>query len=329
MGKLYCNILRLKQDISVFSVNPVLDAFNLDDCSKLDSDYYSDNFIRKKIDECLNLLDDIGLDYSPKFNSAYEKYNEAVIYYYSKNKFQFYPIKEGKNPTPDFEIIFTGDISSGIYLEVKALSYLQGSLNYMAAQDEGLNSRVKTEEQLKSGKKITFSELIISPYQKNGKQPTKRELIEIFIEKIKQNIKKEQYDLGETILLVDTKQLVLGSRWADSAIALYQEKLCQSIASGLLWHVAFGKIGNMIFQPIEFEGSKNTDGLLGKDGILSEHDFIKGLIFVVYENFEIRKNIGFYRNEEQDCNSAKFINDFCDFWNDDKNSEAWKYLQDN
>jgi hypothetical protein len=326
--KLYCTILGLKQDISLYSVNPVLDAFNLDDCSKLDSEYYSDEFIRKKVDECLKLLNGIGLDFNPKFNSAYEIYNEAVIYFYFKNRFQIQPIKEEKYSTPDFHIKLKKNKNDELYLEVKALSYLQGSLNYLAAQKDGLNSRVSTENQLKSGKQITFSEMIISPFQKDGSQPTKRELIEIYIEKIKQNIKENQYKFGESILLVDTKQLLLGSRLTDSAVALYQERLCQSIASGLLWHVAFGNIGNMIYQPIEFEGAKNTAGLLEKEGILSEHKFIKGLIFVVYENFEIRKNIGFYRYDEQDCIAAEFINDFCDFWNDDNNSEAWKYLQE-
>ncbi|NCO46472.1 MAG: hypothetical protein GW890_08790, partial [Vibrio sp.] len=99
--------------------------------------------------------------------------------------------------------------------------------------------------------RIAFSETIISPFLKNNKIPTTRELIEIYIDKVNNNIKKGQFEERDTILFVDIKQLLLGSLWNQSAIAFYQEKLTKSIVSGVLWNTAFGKENNLILKPIE------------------------------------------------------------------------------
>lgn len=324
---LYDRILKLKQDTSSLTINPVLDAFNLDECRKLDNLYSRNLFIKDKIDNCLNYLKNLLVDFNPSYKSAYEEYNEAIVYTDLIKKCSANRIPESTKPTPDFEAIGSGDYPFKIYIEVKALSFLDGNLNYKEAQQSSLKSNISIESQLKAGKKIASSESIISPLLKNGIEPSTRGVIEIYIDKINNNIKSGQYSLGETILLIDIKQLTLGCGWDESSVAYYQDKIMKSIASGVLWHTAFGRIGEMIYKPIEFEGKPNTDSPMTKNGILVDHDFIKGIVFSTYKNFNERKYVGFFRYKDQDSQAANFISNFCDLYNDEKNTEAWKVLK--
>lgn len=326
---LHDRILNLKQEISRLSTNPVLNVFNLDECKLLDNGYTNDAFIKEKVDSTLNLLKDLNVNFNPKYNSAYEEYNEAVIYLKIKAKYSnTNRIQETSSPTPDFHVISAGNCPFDINIELKSLSFLDGNLNYKNAQESGLDAHIRTEEQIKNGKRVAFSETIISPFLKNNKIPTTRELIEIYIDKVNNNIKKGQFEERDTILFVDIKQLLLGSLWNHSAVAFYQEKLTKSIVSGVLWNTAFGTENNLILKPIEFEGKNNIDSVLTKNGILLEHDYIKAIVFITYENFEERKFIGFIRQSDTSTQVMNLISEFCDFYNDDYNTEAWRVLNE-
>jgi hypothetical protein len=326
---LYNRLLQLKQETSTITTNPVLNAFNLDECRYLDSLYATDTFVKEKIDNCLSYLKDLSIDFSPGYRSAYEEFNEAIVYTDLLKKCQATRVSETATPTPDFNLVGTNENQFNIYAEVKAISFLDGNLNYIKAQQSSLEANISIEKQVQAGQNIVFGEAIISPFHKNGKLPSTRELIEIYIDKINNNIKPGQYLLGDTILLIDIKQLLLGSKWDESGVAFYQEGLLKSIASGVLWNAVFGHAGEMIYQPIEFEGKPNTDSPLEKNGILVDHKYITGLVFATYENFEDRKYVGFFRHDEQDKQSATFISLFCNFYNDEKNTQAWKVLQNN
>lgn len=320
-------ILKIKQETSSITNNPVIDAFNLDECKLLDSKAASDTFIKDKIDKCLNYLDKLKIDFNPSYKSAYEEYNEAITYVELSKKYQTNRIPETSTPTPDFKVESNGEFPFDIFVEAKALSFLDGNLNYIEAQKSSLEANISIEGQIQDGKKIAFGETIISPFLKRDKLPSTKELIDIYIDKINNNIKSGQYSLGDTVLLIDIKQLLLGSHWDESGIALYQEGLMKSIVSGVLWHTAFGQAGDTIYKPIEFEGKENIDSTLTKNGILVDNTFIKGLVFAVYKNFHERKYLGFFRCKEQDEQVANFISGFCDLHNDNKNTEAWRVLQ--
>lgn len=324
---LHDRILELKQEVPTITNNPVMDAFNLEECKYLDSQYSTDTFIKSKVDSCLNYLSNLKIDFNPSYKSAYEEYNEAMVYIDLYKKYTTTRIPEAKTPTPDFRLTDNGELPFDIYVEVKALSFLDGNLNYIEAQKSSLEANIAIEKQLNDGKQIAFGETIISPFLKRNKLPSTKDLIEIYIDKITNNIKIGQYALGDTVLLVDIKQLLVGSHWDESGIALYQEGQMKSIVSGVLWHVAFGQTGDMIYKPIEFEGKPNTDSQLTKNGILVDNSFIKGLVFATYKNFHERKYLGFFRYEEQEEQSANFISLFCDLHNDNKNTEAWRVLQ--
>lgn len=324
---LYDRVLRLKQETNSITTNPVMDAFNLEECKILDSKYATEPVIHEKVDKCLSYLQNLTVDFNPSYKSAYEEYNEAITYLELSKKLQTERIPEAATPTPDFRVTKTGDFSFDIYVEVKALSFLQGNLNYIEAQKSSLEAKIHVEKQIDEGKQIAFGEAIISPFLKRQKLPSTKELIEIYIDKITNNVKSGQYNLGDTVLLIDIKQLLLGSHWDESSVAVYQEAMMKSMVSGVLWHTAFGQAGTMIYKPIEFEGKENIDSPLTKNGILVDNAFIKGLVFATYKNFDERKYLGFYRHSEQDEQSCYFISTFCDLYNDDMNSQAWRVLQ--
>ncbi len=79
------------------------------------------------------------------------------------------------------------------------------------------------------------------------------------------------------------------------SIAISQESRHKSMVSGRLWYSAFGKLGERIFSPIEFEGADNIKGELGVEGILNNRDWIKALCFQTY-NVRREKNSGFLQS---------------------------------
>ncbi len=326
---LYEKVLKRKQDVSGITINPILDAINIEECQTLDTFYGSDAFIKDKIDKCIGVLDKLGIDFHPEYRTVYEEYSEAITYWELKKKYDVTRVPEAGTPTPDFHVkLTTGKYPFDIYAEVKTLSFLDGNLNYKEAEKSGVQAKISSEEQLKrEGATIGFGEAIISPFLKNNKLPTTTELIEIYIRKIENNIKEGQFDKGDTILMIDIKQLLLQSYWDESAIAIYQEGFTKSMVSGVLWNMAFGKENNLIYKPIDFEGKPNIDSPLTKNGILVDYPFVKGIVVAAYKNFQERKYIGFFRHEDHQKQIAHFITDFCEFYNDDLNTNAFRILQ--
>lgn len=94
-----------------FTCNPVMDAFNLDLCKVLDELAKNDKYVKRRLYKTIDLLNRTeGLDFNDYFRSAFEAYNEAVIYYLLKLKgVTINNIPEKKIPTPDFEVKFESE----------------------------------------------------------------------------------------------------------------------------------------------------------------------------------------------------------------------------
>jgi hypothetical protein len=168
---LHDRILELKLEVSSITNNPVLDAFNLIECKYLDSQYSANNFIKSKVDSCLIHLKNLKTDFNPSYRSAYEEYNEAMVYVDLSKKHTTIKIPEAKIPTPDFRLTDNSEFLFDIYVEVKALSFLERNLNYIEAQKSGLEANIAIEEQINNGKHIAFGEALISPFLKTPSYP--------------------------------------------------------------------------------------------------------------------------------------------------------------
>lgn len=330
---------KIKQDSNSVTHNPILDFFEQENLKQLDSEANNDSFIACKKKNILKLIKDINIDFDSKLKSAYDEYSEAITYLLFKNKFQKVErVKEEKGEkTPDFKIEFNSENNNNteeytIYAELKSMSFADGDLNYKNAMDGALKAKINIESQIKAGNKVAFGYHEIQPLHKSNKkyfQNSTRYAIETLIDKIQQNIKKEQYSLGDTILIVDLKQLTLPSYFKEGAVPIFQEQQFKSYMSGVQWNVAFGKKGHLIYKQIEFEGKENTDGELEKDGILIENNFIKAIVFLDYALSDKEpKIIGLHKQSCVNECVLEFLYQFCDFVNDDRNTNGFRLFEE-
>ena len=148
---LYDTVLKKKQEPSGIACNPIMDAFDLGLCKVLDELAVNDNFVKDRLHKTLNELSlTNGIDYNAHYNSAFDVYNEVVIYYLLQQKgFDITNIPEETIPTPDFKVTFKSknwegeDVIKYIFIEVKSLSFADGNIQYKKVQQSSLDSNIK------------------------------------------------------------------------------------------------------------------------------------------------------------------------------------------
>ncbi len=330
---LYLRINELKFYNSQLTViNPLLDVINMDFCLQLDYYLikYDTNYVfyingKNKI---FNLLRNFSIGRVEKLIDAFDVYNELYNFYILSKKIKIEPIATKSIKTPDFKC--TTQNGQDFFIELKSLGFSEGNLNYNKTIEEGYKCKIDLEKQLKTGKKIAFSAMSVSPLKKeNYKSHSIKYNIETIIDKINNNIKHGQFNNEYNSLLIDLRLIPI-TEWKYNSLPFYQENRYKSIVSGILWNVAFGKMDDNIFMPIEFEGKENIEGRLSRNGILIDYDDIQTLCFNIYGLGNISENYftGFYRsNNDKPEMIENMLNSFCNFYNDDINSNAWKILQ--
>ncbi len=212
---------------------------------------------------------------------AFEVYAEACAYLVLKAKGIALERTPGtgkdKQKRPDFIYTTSG---GSIYFEVKCLDVEGGTRRHAELADRALDVAVKLDlKRRKPG--VHFGELEISPFEP-GSKPSDR--IEKVIQKIRSNLKRDQIRYGPTILVVDLGRLELVAQHPSSLLPVYFNEGMPSItcASGELWHVAFGRKGDMIYQLPEFEGKTNLDRPLEEEGVLREFPELLGVSFILH-----------------------------------------------
>lgn len=306
ISPLYDKVLLVKQNINDVSHSPLLNYINLNFIYKIEQESGDSLFlsaadkISKYCDKILKNIQDIDSARSLK-----EAYSEA--YMLSKLR-SMVCIKS--NPeihgvkTPDFEVNFNNET---FFIEMKSMSMLNGNLIYNDIMEESLTGKIEIEEQLSKGKRIAFSVQVIQPYYKgqaNYSSASSLIPIEAIIEKISQNIKEGQFK-SKALLLIDfSDQLCLNSS-PEQAMSEEISTNSREMFSGILWHVALGRIGQNIYR-CDPGMTSRLEGPLTKNGILVEHEFVKGIVFHIdnnYFSFCINKHDSFDKN----------INDFLEY----------------
>lgn len=334
MKSLFNIVLKKKQEHSQITCNPTLGAMELDYCKILDSLVSVDDFVANRVDSCIKELELAGgIDFNGHYLTAFDAYNEAVTYYDLQQRgFKVHSIPETFSSTPDFEVEFTyrdwdgSQKTENVFLEVKSLAYANGNEEYKKAQESALESNIRLEEQRAKGRQFCSTEYCISPLGEKDTGPTAE--IEEFNKKICNNIKSSQFKYGngeDTILFVDMSQYMFPFKEKE-CLSVYPDVLRHYSACGRLWMIAFGIEGERIYSWPEFEGKGNFDRLLERPGILNCYDFIKGIIFCSGSEMSKRKLYGFHRYEEEDLKTATFLYQACDFVNDDKNTNGYKFF---
>lgn len=238
------------------------------------------------IDELVRLASgyNFALD-SPAVNDFIQKLGESNFWAmcHAKGLMLERVAQQRNTRTPDFRLpTAAGDV----HFEVKTLSVVQCERGIDAALESAFAAQIDIERQTAAGARIATGISTIAPYGDkgyDGKPLTS--VIDTLLEKVRGNIKQEQFALPDTFLVLDLGMLP-PSR-AERAVLRpvhWDTGLVGTPVTGELWMVAFGSAGMVIHSVPEFEGKPGVEGAFSKQGILVDphFDFVSGLLFVVH-----------------------------------------------
>lgn len=242
-------------------------------------------------------------------------------------------IPETTNKTPDFKHYSD---KCELFFEVKTLSVVDGDRGIQAALESSLDAQIQIENQLQAGSGIASAISEIQPYGlKPYKTGTLTAIIDTLLEKIRNNIKNEQFSNPNTFLVVNlsiippyrTDNMVLRPAYCD-------DYMFSKALTGELWMTAFAKPGMLIHGTPEFEGKPCVESIIDKMGVLSDPDFcnIAGILFMIHP-WQLPAEIwGLFRSEDLkkwECESPTTIMETVlsltgTDWNDDNDSNGWR-----
>ncbi|WP_075185076.1 hypothetical protein [Teredinibacter haidensis] len=281
-------LLKLMQSVNTYGVSCPLLYIKLDFVEKMELEVDENIVFKKSLLDMDSLVDKAlqDLEYYESLVCIKNSYSEAFIYAKLQSLLHIEKIPETSSSTPDFKVRHK---ANDIYIELKSLNMVEGNLKHKTVMHSAMNAKIDAENQIANGSNVGFGFHVIQPYKTGSKEyeaDSVRLVIEALISKIGQNIKREQYGLGTTILLVDlADQLPLHSQQEESIQQQYYDIDNRAKLSGELWYVAFGKIGDEIYKISGLKGGQCSDGRLQKEGVLREHPYIKGIIFHVKDCF--------------------------------------------
>jgi hypothetical protein len=329
---LYNDYLPLVQSLNDYGGNfasirirqPVLEA--IDDGASNDPAL---RYVQSKLHEKMRQW--TGLQDHKTFSEFFEAYYEGVFYLVALRRgtsLRNIAAGSGKGNTPDFETVCKPSVN----FEVKTIDLADPKQTYNKIMSEGLEAKLEAEAQAKrTGVGSSIRE--IAPH---GDARNRKEVVEQVMKKIDSNMKAGQYTRVPTILVVSTARTALN----DQAENLRRWVACPGLAqsaNGQLYAIAAHQVDDPFFFPSDHWRMDNL-GPLGRAGILRDHPYIAGLIFLsmgstTSNNREPVKGIyslnGIWNADWEKNNSfgqqatlctKKVFETLCDAWNDTEDS---------
>ena len=246
-------------------------------------------------------------------------------------------IKEQKrSKTPDFAC---GSPTPTAHFEVKTLSIVGGGRGIDADLLRSLDAQIEIEQQVDKGFQIAIGLSEMQPYGERGyKDGLITAVLSTLIEKVRQNIKPEQYSGKNTFLVLNlclippyiTDNRTLRPAYCD-------DFLFPKPITGELWMLAFSQPGMLIHGQPAFEGMPCLEGFTEKCGILADKEYssIAGMLVVVYPLGSSPRIYGLYRGSDysrwndQDENLVLLLQRLTgEQWNDDRDTNGWQLAGD-
>ncbi len=314
-------LLKFKQDTNMYTLNPLLDTIDLDIVDKIEDESLRNVFLKETVRSIDKLLDDLTIDYSEKWGQVFSLYNEAYLFIYLSAFVIISKKTEEYSKTPDFQIKYR---QKNYYAELKSLAFAKASINYRKVFDEGLSKRVEADEAVRSGQKVVVTEQSIDSYHLSTSKfhvYPKKQVIQILIDKIVNNYKKGQYEVGETILIVDLRQLGITTTAVNAIMPFFYDPKDKLIVSGELWNVAFGKVDNLVLSYPTTYIYGSVEGNLEKQGILHEFGNIRAIAFQTNSVPNGVELVGLYRTKDYEIKNL--LDKFCRYSNDDTNTRGY------
>lgn len=270
-------------------------------------------------------------------SQLFEIYGEVVAYLFLRKRLKTARLAERKGKkTPDFECKLPD--GKTFFVEVKSLDVVDGDWKNREMMEDALDKRVELQEQVNEGKPVATTITEIEPYRKHGETKTydPRSLIraiDTLREKSLQAFKTGQFEDGPTFALAITDRLLLPCGKFDLAPYYYAKG---GIASGVLWHMAYGCLGTPIFRLPEFAGARSLEGHLDKFGLFTDETRpfpVPGLVVLDRRQCE-HAAFGLSNDRYDRCGSWSIddtetvLRALCDRWNDRDSSQSWEISAD-
>jgi len=185
--------------------------------------------------------------------------------------------------TPDFSASVG---NQSICFEVKTLSVVGGDTGIADALHSSLEAHIDLEAQQRAGARVAIATSEAQPYGgKVKRDQTLMSVINTLVEKVRGNIKADQFARPNTFLVINLSIIPPFITEPKALRPAYLDDFMFSKAvTGDLWTLAFGKVGMPILGTPEFEGKPCVEGTFDKIGILEDQDFssVTGLIFMIH-----------------------------------------------
>jgi hypothetical protein len=269
-----------------------------------------------------------GLQDHETFSEFFEAYYEAAFYLLARQRgitIADVPAGSRKGNTPDFRTLTDPAVS----FEVKTIDVAAPGPTYDRAMEEGLSARIAIEEEARR-RGVGSSIRTFAPH---GEAKNRREAIEQIMKKIDSNVKAGQYEATPTFLVVSTVRTALHDRAENLRKHLLYPDQARP-ASGQLYAIAAHRLDEPFYFFREW-GDEIVDlGPLGRAGVLRDHTFIAGLIFLathwdadetsasmsaLYSLNGIWNTAWERENRfgaDASASAKRMFTQLCDFWND-------------
>jgi hypothetical protein len=217
-----------------------------------------------------------------RFSAIFNAYSEALVYFSLRARgLDVHVLPEGDDKTPDF-LTRTKPV---VGLELKTIDVHSPGETYEAAMDRGFESAYEALERARAMAKSDARSVGVgtssSSYAPHGEGAGPKEVMIQTIRKIRGNIKAGQYKGHPTILVVSLVRL--GVREDGVELRRWQEEDEDfgGRANGHLYTIAAHQVGDSFSDYGRQRGPEPYDlGSLNEAGILLDHPFIAGIVFM-------------------------------------------------
>jgi hypothetical protein len=220
-----------------------------------------------------------------------------------------------------------------VYFEVKCPDVEGGITRHRTLAYNALDVAVDLDVRARKPG-VHIGELAVSSFDE---QATAADWIERLIKKIRDSVKMGQFSYGPCILMIDFGRLAPDAYHPSCLLPVYfyDDPPASACVSGQLWHVALGRINDMIYQRPEFEGKSNLDRPLREKGILYEYPELLGISFVthrlseppaIYSILNLKPQTDSLENglTLEALDIAKLIQSYSNAWNDGDNTHGYE-----
>ena len=281
-----------------------------------------------------------GIDDVTTYSRAFETYGEIVAYPFLREHVPTSKIPERKDAqTPDF--LCEPDDGKTFRVEVKTFDTAGGNVSKRDMLSDGLDAEVELEEQLRAGKSVASAVTEIAPFRKAGEKESydPRSLIRVIDtlrEKSLRSFKEGQFAAGPTFALAIVDRLLLPSGKFDLAPYYRSDFSDGGIASGVLWHMDYGRFGTPIFRLPDCAGANSLEGHLERYGLFVDETrpFPGPGLIVLAPGQDGRRAYGLVNHACPDLgdwtidDTHDVLGRLCHRWNDEEASRSWDLSAD-